>query len=117
MGSVFELRIIAYHVLNDSDGFPASNLDDRSAVNVGIERNLIGRTRHTHTHTLIVRTCNVIKFGGGPITNFHIHLLFAQNGSKHKSNTRKGRACAYDNHSWFRVISRLVISSNNRVII
>jgi len=30
-------------------------------------------------------------------------LLFAINGSKHKSNKRKRRACANYNRSWFQV--------------
>jgi len=34
---------------------------------------------------------------------FYIHLLFAKNGSKHKCNKSKIRACANYNRSWFQV--------------
>jgi len=48
-------------------------------------------------------------------SNYIIHFLFAKNGSKHKSNKEKRRECANNNHSWFQVISRVILS-NNRVI-
>jgi len=45
----------------------------------------------------------VAYFFGPPCIN----LLFAENGSKHKSNKRT--ACATNNYSWFQVISRVII--------
>jgi len=42
------------------------------------------------------------------IFTYYVHVLYTffirQNGSKHKSNKSKSRACANNNHSWFQDI-------------